>query len=48
MYAPGTRRHIKGALKAGVTMEEIVEALKLRVVQGSILAEEVSAREARP
>jgi alkylhydroperoxidase/carboxymuconolactone decarboxylase family protein YurZ len=22
-YAPGTRRHIKGALKAGATMEEI-------------------------
>ena len=22
MYAPGTRRHIKGALKLGATMEE--------------------------
>jgi len=34
MYAPGTRRHIKGALKAGATMEEIMEVLKLCVVQG--------------
>jgi alkylhydroperoxidase/carboxymuconolactone decarboxylase family protein YurZ len=24
MYAPGTRRHIKAALKAGATMEEIM------------------------
>ena len=49
MYAPGTRRHIKGALKAGATMEEIMEVLKLCVLQGvqacnlgiPILAEEV-------
>jgi alkylhydroperoxidase/carboxymuconolactone decarboxylase family protein YurZ len=49
MYAPGTRRHIKGALKAGATMEEIMEVLKLCVVQGvqacnlglPILAEEL-------
>jgi alkylhydroperoxidase/carboxymuconolactone decarboxylase family protein YurZ len=34
MYAPGTRRHIKGALKAGATMEEVMEVLKLCVVQG--------------
>lgn len=34
MYAPGTRRHIKGALRAGATMEEIMEVLKLCVVQG--------------
>jgi alkylhydroperoxidase/carboxymuconolactone decarboxylase family protein YurZ len=34
MYAPGTRRHIKAALKAGGTMEEIMEVLKLCVVQG--------------
>jgi alkylhydroperoxidase/carboxymuconolactone decarboxylase family protein YurZ len=48
-YAPGTRRHIKGALKAGATMEEIMEVLKLCVVQGvqacnlgvPILAEEL-------
>jgi alkylhydroperoxidase/carboxymuconolactone decarboxylase family protein YurZ len=49
MYAPGTRRHIKSALKAGATMEEIMEVLKLCVVQGAqacnlgvpILAEEL-------
>lgn len=49
MYAPGTRRHIKAALKAGATMEEIMEVLKLCVVQGAqacnlgvpILAEEL-------
>jgi alkylhydroperoxidase/carboxymuconolactone decarboxylase family protein YurZ len=49
MYAPGTRRHIKGALKAGATLEEVMEVLKLCVVQGAqacnlgvpILAEEL-------
>ena len=49
MYAPGTRRHIKGALAAGATIEEIMEVLKLCVVQGvqacnlgvAILAEEL-------
>jgi len=52
MYAPGTRRHIKNALKAGATMEEIMEVLKLCVVQGvqacnlavPILAEELSRK----
>ena len=34
MYAPGTRRHIKAALKLGATMEEIMEVLKLCVVEG--------------
>jgi alkylhydroperoxidase/carboxymuconolactone decarboxylase family protein YurZ len=34
MYAPGTRRHIKGALKLGATMEEIMEVLKICVAQG--------------
>ncbi len=34
MYAPGVRRHIQNALKAGATMEEIMEVLKLCVVQG--------------
>lgn len=34
MYAPGTRRHIRNALQAGATMEEIMEVLKLCVVQG--------------
>ena len=33
MYAPGTRRHIKAALKAGATVEEIMEVLKLCVVR---------------
>src|SRR5271156_855892 len=49
MYAPGTRRHIQGALKAGATPEEIMEVLKLCVVLGAqtfnlslpILAEEL-------
>jgi len=52
MYAPGARRHIKSALKAGATMEEIMEVLKLCVVQGvqtfnlglPILAEELERR----
>ena len=34
MYAPGTRRHIKAALKFGATMEEIMEVLKICVIQG--------------
>ncbi len=50
MYAPGTRRHIRGALQAGATMEEVMEVLKLCVVQGvqslnlgvPILAEELA------
>jgi len=50
MYAPGTRRHIHTALKAGATMAEIMEVLKLCVVQGvqacnlgvPILAEEMA------
>jgi alkylhydroperoxidase/carboxymuconolactone decarboxylase family protein YurZ len=49
MYGPGTRRHIKAALKLGATMEEIIAVLKLCVVQGvqacnlgvPILAEEL-------
>ena len=50
MYAPGTRRHIKNALKLGTTMDEIMEVLRLCVVQGvqscnmgvPILAEEIA------
>ena len=50
LYAPGTRRHVKGALAAGATVEEIMEVLKLCVVQGvqscnmavPILAEELA------
>jgi nitrite reductase/ring-hydroxylating ferredoxin subunit/alkylhydroperoxidase/carboxymuconolactone decarboxylase family protein YurZ len=34
MYAPGTRRHIKGALKAGATPEEIMAVLQLCVSMG--------------
>jgi len=49
MYAPGTRRHIKGALKAGATPEEIMSVLHLCVAVGvqscamgvPILAEEL-------
>jgi alkylhydroperoxidase/carboxymuconolactone decarboxylase family protein YurZ len=52
MYAPGTRRHIKAALKLGATMEEVMEVLKLCVSQGvqacnlgvPILAEELAKR----
>jgi alkylhydroperoxidase/carboxymuconolactone decarboxylase family protein YurZ len=51
MYAPGTRRHIKTALKLGATVEEIMEVLKICVAQGMqacnvgipILAEELDA-----
>ncbi len=50
MYTPGLRRHVKAALKAGATVEEIMEVLKLAVVQGvqacnlgvPILAEELA------
>jgi alkylhydroperoxidase/carboxymuconolactone decarboxylase family protein YurZ len=53
MYAPGTRRHIKGALAAGASIEEIMEVLKLCVTAGSeaghlaipILAEELQRHE---
>ncbi|HPO17874.1 MAG TPA: carboxymuconolactone decarboxylase family protein [Rubrivivax sp.] len=52
MYAPGTRRHIHNALAAGATVEEIMEVLKLCVVQGvqalnlgvPILADELAQR----
>ncbi|HEX3347138.1 MAG TPA: carboxymuconolactone decarboxylase family protein [Acetobacteraceae bacterium] len=55
MYAPGTRRHIRAALGAGATAEEIMEVLKLCVVPGvqslqacnlgvPIVAEELAAR----
>lgn len=50
MYAPGTRRHIQGALKAGATIAEIMDVLKLCVAHGvqacnlgvPILAEELT------
>ncbi len=55
MYAPGTRRHIRAALKAGATVEEIMEVLELCVVQGvqacnlgvPILAEELARHESK-
>jgi len=55
MYAPGTRRHIHNAQQAGATMEEIMEVLKLCVVQGvqacnlgvPILAEELARHSGR-
>ena len=50
MYAPGTRRHIKGALAAGATVSEIMDVLKICVSRGvescnlalPILADEVA------
>jgi hypothetical protein len=49
MYASGTQRHIKAALKAGAAVDEIMEVLKLCVqdVQSCnlgvpILAEELA------
>jgi alkylhydroperoxidase/carboxymuconolactone decarboxylase family protein YurZ len=53
MYAPGTRRHIQNALKAGASIEEIFEVLKLCVAQGvqacnlgvPILEQELAARQ---
>ena len=52
MYAPGTRRHVKAALKHGATMEEIMEVLKICVAEGAqacnlgvpILAEELERK----
>jgi alkylhydroperoxidase/carboxymuconolactone decarboxylase family protein YurZ len=53
MYAPGVRRHIQRALKAGATKEEITAVLQLACMQGlhsmclaaPILIEELDARE---
>jgi alkylhydroperoxidase/carboxymuconolactone decarboxylase family protein YurZ len=53
MYAPGTRRHIQNALKAGAAIEEIFEVLKICVGQSvqainlgvPILEEELAARQ---
>lgn len=53
MYAPGTRRHIQGALAAGARVAEVMEVLKLCVAQGvaasnlglPVLAEELMRRE---
>ena len=35
MYAPGVRRHIRNALKAGASIAEIFEVLKICVSQGA-------------
>ena len=50
LYGPGVRRHIQNALKAGASMEEILETIQLTTVMGihscnlaiPILTEEVS------
>jgi alkylhydroperoxidase/carboxymuconolactone decarboxylase family protein YurZ len=55
MYAPGVRRHIQRALKAGATSAEITAVLQLTTLQGlhsmcvaaPILLEELAASEAR-
>jgi len=55
MYAPGVRRHIERALKAGATKEEITAVLQLASLQGlhsmclgaPILLEALEARERR-
>jgi alkylhydroperoxidase/carboxymuconolactone decarboxylase family protein YurZ len=52
MYAPGTRRHIQGALRAGATPEEIMAVLQICVSMGvqacakgvPILAEELQKK----
>jgi alkylhydroperoxidase/carboxymuconolactone decarboxylase family protein YurZ len=56
MYAPGVRRHIQRALKAGATKEEITAVLQLATLQGlhsmclaaPILLEELEQDERRP
>ena len=55
LYAPGVRRHIQRALKAGATKEEITAVLQLASLQGlhsmcvgaPILLEELEASEPR-
>lgn len=34
LYAPGVRRHMKNALRAGATKEEILETIQLTTVMG--------------
>jgi len=34
LYAPGVRRHIQNALKAGATQDEILETIQLTTVMG--------------
>ena len=55
LYAPGVRRHIRNALAAGATPEEIMEAVQLTTILGMhaynlalpILAEETKGRARR-
>ena len=55
LYAPGVRRHIQRALKAGATKEEITAVMQLASLQGlhsmcvgaPILLEELEANEPR-
>ncbi len=55
LYAPGVRRHIRRALKAGATKEEITAVLQLTSLQGlhsmcvgaPILLQELEAGESR-
>ena len=51
MYAPGVRRHIRGALKAGATADEIMAVLQLCVsmgVQTCAMAVPILAEELEP
>ena len=34
LYAPGVRRHMRNALRAGATMDEILEVIQLTTVMG--------------
>jgi alkylhydroperoxidase/carboxymuconolactone decarboxylase family protein YurZ len=34
LYGPGVRRHMRNALKAGATREELLEAIQLTTVMG--------------
>jgi alkylhydroperoxidase/carboxymuconolactone decarboxylase family protein YurZ len=55
LYAPGVRRHIRRALQAGATREEITAVLQLASLQGlhsirlgaPILLEELQARQSQ-
>ncbi len=55
LYAPGVRRHIQNAIKAGATKEEILETIQLTTVMGihscnlavPILMEELAKGQAR-
>ena len=54
LYAPGVRRHMQNALKAGATADEILETIQLTTVMGihacnlaiPILTEELARQEA--